>query len=241
MIRGAIALWGLMVAPVLADPICNTGTFEDVRYTACVIDPAAASIRLYHQTLGGNLIGSFDNLAGLVEREGGTLKLAMNGGMYHPDRRPVGYYVENGNETAGLVLREGPGNFGLLPNGVFCMAGPSASVTESRAFSIRDMDCDFATQSGPLMVEQGALHPRFIPDSTSEFIRNGVGVRPDGNVVFAISDDPVNFHRFARLFRDRLGTPDALYLDGKVSKLYAPSLGRAGPGLPMGPMLAVVD
>ena len=61
-----------------------------------------------------------------------------------------------------------------------------------------------------------------------------------GAVVVAISDEPVNFHRFARLFRDVLGTPDALYLDGKVSRIYAPALGRNGIGLPMGPILGVV-
>ena len=34
----------------------------------------------------------------------------------------------------------------------------------------------------------------------------------------------VNFHDFGRLFRDRLGVPNALYLDGKVSRLHAPPL-----------------
>lgn len=210
-----------------AAPDCATGTFEDTRYTACVIDPADSTIRLYHKTQGDQLIGTFDNLSRLVEDEGKILSLAMNGGMYHPDRRPVGLYVENGEETARIVLREGPGNFGLLPNGVFCINRDMARVIESRAFDADEGACDFATQSGPLMVQAGALHPRFIPDSPSQFIRNGVGVRPNGHVVFAISDDPVNFHRFARLFRDRLGAPDALYLDGKVSKLFAPEIGRA--------------
>jgi uncharacterized protein YigE (DUF2233 family) len=51
----------------------------------------------------------------------------------------------------------------------------------------------------------------------------------------------VNFHRFARLFRDVLKTPNALYMDGKVSRLYAPALGRHDIGFPMGPILGVLQ
>jgi len=58
--------------------------------------------------------------------------------------------------------------------------------------------------------------------------------------VLAISDAPVNFHRFARLFRDDLGTPNALYIDGKVSRLYAPDLDRRDLGFPLGPIIGTV-
>ena len=67
-----------------------------------------------------------------------------------------------------------------------------------------------------------------------------LAVRADGTVVFAISDAPLNFHRFARLFRDVLETPDALFLDGNISRLYAPMLDRHDLGFPMGPILGVV-
>ena len=39
-------------------------------------------------------------------------------------------------------------------------------------------------------------------------------------MVFAISETPVNFHTFARLFRDRIGCRNALYLDGTISQFY---------------------
>ncbi len=164
----------------------------------------------------------------------------MNGGMYHPDRRPVGLYVENGRELAPIVTREGPGNFGLLPNGVLCIAGPAVRVVESRRFAAERPDCTFATQSGPMLVTGGVLHPRFLPASTSRNVRNGVGVRPDGIVVLAISNEPVTFDTFGRFFRDALGTPDALYLDGSISRLHAPALGRSDFGLPLGPILGTV-
>ena len=59
----------------------------------------------------------------------------MNGGMYHPDRAPVGLYIEDGTEQARLILSEGPGNFGLLPNGVFCIEDSRLTIIESRAFA----------------------------------------------------------------------------------------------------------
>jgi uncharacterized protein YigE (DUF2233 family) len=68
-----------------------------------------------------------------------------------------------------------------------------------------------------------------------------VGVRANGReVILAISDTRVNFHHFARFFRDALGVANALYLDGRVSKLYAPELGRTDVGTPMGPILGTV-
>lgn len=236
---GLVALLGCLATAGAADPVCTSDRFEGVPYTACVIDPAADEIGLYYRKDEGSLIGSFSDLGSELARDGKSLRLAMNGGMYHPDRRPVGLYIENGVEISPIVLSEGPGNFGLLPNGVFCLHGTRARVIESRRFDWLEVVCDFATQSGPLMVENGWLHPRFLPESDSLFIRNGVGVRPDGKVVFAISDAPLNFHRFARLFRDKLGTPDALYIDGRVSRLHAPEIGRSDFGLPMGPILAV--
>jgi len=49
----------------------------------------------------------------------------------------------------------------------------------------------------------------------------------------------VNFDTFGRLYRDALGLPDALYLDGKISRLYAPGLGRSDLGFAMGPIVGL--
>ena len=163
---------------------------------------------------------------------------AMNGAMYHEDRRAVGYYVEDGERKGALITSASPGT-ACCP-----MASSACRLTgrrwETRAFAAAPLPCTYAVQSGPLLVEDGALHPRFLPNSTSRFIRNGVGVRPDGSIVWAITADRINFHGFARLMRDALGTPDALYNDGKVSRLWAPELGRADIGFSMGPIMAVV-
>jgi uncharacterized protein YigE (DUF2233 family) len=92
-----------------------------------------------------------------------------------------------------------------------------------------------------MLVIDGALHPRFLPDATSRFVRNGVGISPDGRTAhFLISDGPVTFQEFARAFRDGLGVPQALYFDGNVSRLYAPELGRADSGRRLGPIVGLV-
>ena len=97
----------------------------------------------------------------------------------------------------------------------------------------------FATQSGPMLVINGKLHPAFAADGTSRYRRNGVGVRSDGVTVFAISRGQVSFGAFSRLFRDVLDCPDALFLDGAVSTLAGPRGPIVGGGAPAGPVLIV--
>lgn len=230
-----------LLALVLAHPVlavtCRDLTFEGASYTACDI-AASEDLRLFQSGPDG-AYGSFAAVDQALAGQGLRLLAAMNGGMYHHDLAPVGLYVEGGTEAARLITSDGPGNFGLLPNGVFCV-GDGFSVVESRAFKAEKPVCRYATQSGPMLVIDGALHPKFLPTSDSLYIRNGVGVAKDGRAVVVISNDAVNFHSFARLFRDVLGTPNALYLDGNISRLYAPELNRHDGGFPMGPILGVV-
>ncbi|WP_137113086.1 phosphodiester glycosidase family protein [Rhodobacter sp. SY28-1] len=229
----------LMLAPVAAVAAeCRDTTFEGASYTVCEVQ-AGEDLRLFHSGPDG-AYGSFRNVDEALGAEGGALGFAMNAGMYHRDLAPVGLYVEDGVEVSKLVTRDGPGNFGLLPNGVFCI-GEGFRVVESRSFKKTRPECRYATQSGPMLVIKGKLHPKILPGSDSTFVRNGVGVSEDGQrAVFVISNDAVNFHAFARFFRDELGLPDALYFDGNISRLYAPQLNRHDGGFPMGPIVGTV-
>ncbi|WP_420853812.1 phosphodiester glycosidase family protein [Rhodovulum imhoffii] len=242
--RPTTALAAFMLAAFMLADIAQAGcrevTHEGRGYTVCSADPTATEIRLFRLSPDGQVLGSFSRVNDMLAGEGKALAFAMNAGMYHPDRAPVGLYIENGEAQARVVTSAGPGNFGMLPNGVFCVGADRAQVVESRAFAQTPAACRHATQSGPMLVIAGKLHPRFLPDSTSRNVRNGVGVDDRGVVHFAISDRPVTFHEFGRLFRDVLKTPQALYLDGRISRLYAPDLGRADGGFPMGPIVGVV-
>ncbi|RYI13100.1 MAG: hypothetical protein EON48_12805 [Acetobacteraceae bacterium] len=228
-----------LLAPVAAAASeCRDTTFEGASYTLCEV-AADEDVRLFHSGSEG-AYGSFRNVEAALAAKGMTLGFAMNAGMYHRDLAPVGLFIEDGVEVSQLITSDGPGNFGLLPNGVFCI-GDGFRVIESRTFQKERPACRYATQSGPMLVIEGELHPKLLADSDSTYVRNGVGVSADGQrAVFAISDQPVNFHAFARFFRDDLGLPDALYFDGNISRLYAPSLGRHDGGFPMGPIVGTV-
>jgi len=238
----ATSLFSLLACAPAKAETCRAVEFETAFYTVCSVS-LDADIRLFHSDGDGNLHGQFDALAADLEAQGLELVFAMNAGMYHEDRAPVGLYVEAGEERARIVLGPGPGNFGMVPNGVFSIAPDGgAAVWESETFAETAPPVAYATQSGPMLVVDGDIHPRFNPEGTSKKRRNGVGITADGKTVhFVISDVPVNFHGFARLFRDELGTPNALFLDGGVaSKIYAPELERNEKGLEMGPMVGVV-
>lgn len=218
---------------------CRQDMFEGVPFSLCEVT-AADDLRLFLDGPRGNL-GSFRAVDQALAAEGKTLGFAMNAGMYHRDRSPVGLYIEGGEEKHAIVTAEGPGNFGLLPNGVFCWADGSFNISDSRQFEPLRGNCRYATQSGPMLVINGKLHPRFLENSDSTYIRNGVGVDAAGTkAVFVMSDRAVNFHQFARFFRDHLGLTDALYFDGNISRLYAPELGRHDGGFAMGPIVGTV-
>lgn len=166
--------------------------------------------------------------------------MVMNGGMYHSNLDAVGLYIEDSQQITGVSTKGGWGNFHLLPNGVFWMKGRKLGVTETKAFIKFGAKPDFATQSGPMLVTDGKLHPRFLKKSDSLKIRNGVGVSADGKTIhFAISRSPISFHDFGTLFRDILKTPNALYLDGTVSAIRAGSITQGG-WRELGPMISVV-
>lgn len=237
----ALLIWPLAALASAAEPDCRDQRFEGLSFTTCRIDLSEDRLRLFLRREDGGAHGSFRSINQALAGDGQKLSFAMNAGMYHADRRPVGLYIEDTAKASKLVTSAGPGNFGLLPNGVLCIRETRADVIESRRFEQENPDCLHATQSGPMLVIDGALHPRFLPDSTSRYVRNGVGTSADGKTaIFAISNQRVTFHEFGRFFRDALNLDQALYLDGNISRLYAPSLNRSDAGFAMGPIVGTV-
>ena len=209
-------------------------------YTICRFDPAKADLRLFWRGPNKAPLGNFEAVAPLLA-PGEKLVFAMNAGMYDDKQAPLGLYIEKGVELKRANLRGGGGNFHLKPNGVFFVGGGKAGVMETSEFLKTRPKADYATQSGPMLVLNGQIHPRINAEGVSEKIRNGVGIDRAGQAVFAISNGAVTFYRFASLFRDVLGCDNALFLDGSISALYAPNLGRDDFLKPMGPMVGAVE
>ena len=241
--RLLILLALVLVARPADAATCRSETYAGNKYSICNVDLTKESLQLFLKGSDGQVYGHFGNVDAALAERGQQLGFAMNAGMYHEDRAPVGYYVENRQEVQRVISSDGPGNFGLLPNGVLCLRDGRADVFETNAFLRDQPSCVSATQSGPMLVIDGALHPKFLKDSTSRYIRNGVGTTADGRrAVFVISDNTVTFYEFGTLFRDHLKLPNALYFDGNVSRLRAPDLGRDDVGFgALGPIIGVVE
>lgn len=222
--------------------MCQSFEHQDDAYTVCSYSVADHDIRLFHSDAAGAPFFQFSALERELDEQGENLIFAMNGGMYHEDRRPVGFFRDQHGDQASVNTNDGPGNFHLKPNGVFWLLPDRAGISESQAFLDQQIDPVYATQSGPMLVIDGALHPGLNPDGTSHRRRNGVGVSADGLTVhFAISDSAVTFYEFATLFRDQVDAPNALFLDGQVSRIYAPEINRNELGADLGPIVGVVE
>lgn len=199
----------------------NVSNYEDYRFIDYTAD--YKNIKLFYRDSAGARFGSLGNLKSFLDKQDKKLVFAMNGGMFSPAYHPVGLYIENGVEINFLDTASGHGNFYLKPNGIFFIGGNGADIKTTGQY--RDTKVNYATQSGPMLVINGELHPEFRQNSPNINIRNGVGVLKNGKVIFSISKEPVNFYDFATHFKN-MGCINALYLDGFVSKMYCPEKGR---------------
>lgn len=229
-------------APAATAGACEAVSFEGSNFTVCAARPGKQELRLVDLGKDGQALREFDRVATHLDKDRERVVFAMNAGMFDDSGRPIGLHIEKGRELKPLNRRDGPGNFHMKPNGVFFGDLRGWHILTTEGFAERRLgNLDFATQSGPMLVIAGALHPKISADGVSLQLRNGVGVDAGGTAWFAISDDPVSFGRFARLFRDRLKCDNALYLDGAVSRLWDPRTGRIDAGPPLGPIVVALE
>ena len=220
-------------------------SFGERRYLVATVDLEKESLQLFLGDGQGHCFNNFANIDRWLAPRKRRLIFAMNAGMFHPGFAPVGLFVDHGRTIGQLNLEKGEGNFFLKPNGVFAVTDAGAKIIEASQFpavaSARGIEkVELATQSGPLLVIDGKLHPAFHVESESRLFRNGVGVVSEKRVVFAISNEPVNFHEFARLFRDSLGCANALFLDGSISSIYTEDPKQRVIRFPLGPIIGIV-
>jgi uncharacterized protein YigE (DUF2233 family) len=217
---------------------CSQQLFEGDRFTVCSAPGAAVEIRTAGKD--GRPYRSFAALQAALGAHAARVAFAMNAGMFDEEGRAIGLLVGDGKTLRAINRREGGGNFHLMPNGVFLVRsnGQAEVVTSARFKPSRDIA--FATQSGPMLVIAGKLHPKFDADGQSRLIRNGVGIGPDGTPLFVISEDAVSFGKLAGFYRDALNARDALFFDGSVSSLWDPANHRMDSHVEFGPIVVAI-
>lgn len=237
-----LALWLAFVLLNRASAVeFSTVEIANKRITVCQVDIHKERLQLYNKDETGQPFKNFSSLDSWLQAHGHhTLVFAMNAGMYYQNLSAMGLFVTGGRQSVPLNTNHGNSNFFLKPNGVFAITAKGARIIESSVYPTLRERVILATQSGPLLVYNGKIHPVFRANSESRHYRNGVGVPSPYIAIFAISETPVNFYEFATLFRDILHCPNALYLDGSVSSLYSIKLQRNNFLRDLGPIIAVI-
>ncbi|TPN86922.1 phosphodiester glycosidase family protein [Aquimarina algicola] len=197
-------------------------TVDESKFVIHKMNPQKGKLKLYWKDPKGKIFGSLGSLKKSLESNDEILVFAMNGGMYNKDQSPQGLCILKGKTIAKIDRNtKGYGNFYLQPNGIFHIdKDGKALITQTTNFKTNS-NIDYATQSGPMLLINGAYHPKLTKGSANLHIRNGVGILPTGEVLFAMSKEKINFFDLATLFKQN-GCINALYLDGFVSKTYLP-------------------
>jgi uncharacterized protein YigE (DUF2233 family) len=207
-----------LAAPPPADAQQAMPGDKIISYT---IDAGKQDCQLYWKDDSGQILGSIQRLKDYLGSKNRKLVFAMNGGMYKTDYSPLGLFIQNKAIIAPLNTANAEGNFYLKPNGVLYIKKDNTAGICATGDFINGGQVVFATQSGPMLVIDGQIHPAFKKGSANLNIRNGVGILPGNKLVFAMSAEPINFFDFADYFKS-LGCQNALYLDGFVSRTYLP-------------------
>lgn len=195
--------------------------YTDDRFVTYIVDTKKQDIKLYWKDDKQENFKSILNLKSWLDNKHQKLLFAMNGGMYKQDNSPQGLFIENQGTVTPLDTASGNGNFYLKPNGIFYITTNNIPIICATTKFTDNGQIKYATQSGPMLVIDGQIHPAFKEGSTNLNIRNGVGILPDNKIIFAMSKKEINFYDFANYFKS-LGCKNALYLDGLVSRTYLP-------------------
>jgi uncharacterized protein YigE (DUF2233 family) len=218
--------------------------FKGKNYILCKVNTKSYNVRLLNE-LDEYQVHDFSSINQYLKKIKEKHIFSFNAGMFDENKKPIGLFISQGKQSHEInLIKNKYGNFySLPPNGVFLIDKKNkASIVTSTSY-VKDYSLEkikLATQSGPMMVINGKFNKAFNEGSKNLNIRNGVGVNKKGEVLFVISDDPVNFYEFSQLFRDQLECSNALYLDGVISQWFAPKFNeRIDRRNKVGPILSI--
>lgn len=220
-LKSKALLFFLLLLTIGLMAVITKNKLFDEQILTYIVDPKTQDIQFFWKDDKGETLKSIKNLINYVEGKNLKLTFAMNGGMFNKDFSPKGLFIQNKKTVAFIDTTSGNGNFYLKPNGVFYITDKNIPNICKTSDYVNNGKIKHATQSGPMLVINGHIHSAFKEGSSNLNIRNGVGILPNNQIVFAISKKEVNFYDFAKYFQS-LGCKNALYLDGFVSRMYLP-------------------
>ena len=205
----------------------------------------ATRLHLFVDDGHGQPVRTLRRAAEIAAASGHRLVFAMNAGIYEPDLAPTGLAVEAGRELAPLNTRQGTGNFYAPPNGVFYVTASGATIAHTTAFAAAaPPGVRLATQSGPILLEDGAMPAasvRAAPGPSARRLKRNAVCADHGVATLVMVDSGVTLHELALYLRDQVGCRNALYLDGAISQALDARSGRGDGGVPLGPLIGVVE
>lgn len=185
------------------------------------VNPKLQQLKLFWKDDNNKPFKSILNLKNWLETRNKKLVFATNAGMYQVDNSPLGLYIEERKQITPLNVRNAKGNFYWKPNGVLYIDTDNNAIVCNTEKFVNNGKIKYATQSGPMLVFDGKIHPEFKKGSTNINIRNGVGILPNNELVFVMSKKEMNLYDFATYFKDA-GCKSALSFDGFVCRTYLP-------------------
>ena len=224
-------------------------TFRKNKFDIIRIKSDKVNINFSLMDKEGIIYGSIDSIISELETKRRKIVFATNGGMYKPNQRPQGLYIENGKTITPIKTGNGYGNFFMNwgedepeTNGIFIINTDGTSqVIKANGYESYEKEIKHATQSGPLLLFDGEINPFFNEGSKNKYIRSGVGIIDSTEIVFIISNKPVNFYDFALLFKKKFACKNALYLDGAISRMYLPHIQRNQKGGSFGCIISLSE
>ena len=236
-----VGLYDKMKLTVIAITLfLGSVTASETRYRSFIADPD--SVRIFWLDATGKRYGQIKQLADHLLSQNIEPAMLTNGGIFEPGGVPSGLLISDHQLQNEINVSPGKGNFFLKPNGVFYIDATGAHIVTTEEYVARRPSPRCAVQSGPSLVIDGEIHPSFNETSTSHLHRNGVGVLPNGDVIFAITefgqDRYPNLLEFAEFFKER-GCEDALFLDGDISQMETDGFANLIPSNYFGSIIAV--
>ena len=190
---------------------------KDGNFTVYIPDLNKEAIKMYWKDKNDEAYSELSKF--IQENQEGKINFATNGGIYSEEYKPNGLYIENYKVISKINLADGEGNFYMQPNGVFYIQNNHPEISGSKVFEY-NKNISYATQSGPLLIENGVINKKFGKNSESYKIRSAVGIDRENKVFFLMSSEKINFYDFSKYALDKLNCKDLLFLDGTISKMY---------------------